>query len=103
MPTRSRPRRPPFPRSAPPHARRTVPAARKLGCLCPNDGFVEPAIPANTPEPRIDGLGPTPYTYDVSLDIDGKAYTGTGTWSGEGTEYGGDAHLTFDPPLPAPR
>lgn len=70
---------------------------------CPDDGFVELAIPANTPEPKIDGLGPAPYTYDVSLAIDGKTYTGTGTWSGEGTEYGGDALLTFDPPLPPPQ
>lgn len=70
---------------------------------CPDDGFVELAIPHNTPEPKIDGLGPTPYAYSVSLDLDGKTYTGTGIWSGEGTEYGGDAPLTFDPPLPPPR
>lgn len=67
---------------------------------CRGDGFVELAIPADTPEPKIDGLGPLPYEYDVRLDVDGRTYTGTGTWSGEGTEYGGDALLAFDPPLP---
>ena len=70
---------------------------------CPDDHFVELAIPSDTPEPKIDGLGPTPYTYNVSLDLNGKTYIGTGTWSGEGTEHGGDAPLTFEPPLPAPR
>jgi hypothetical protein len=70
---------------------------------CPDDGFVELAIPDDTPEPEIDGLGPTPYTYDVSLDIEGRSYTGAGTSSGQGTEYGGDAALTFEPALPAPQ
>lgn len=70
---------------------------------CRDDAFVELAIPDDTPEAKIDGLGPTPYKYDVSLGIDGKTYTGTGTWSGEGTEYGGDALLTFESPLPAPQ
>lgn len=70
---------------------------------CPNDGFVELAIPSDTPEPKIDGLGPTPYKYEVTVGIGGETYAGTGTWSGEGTEYGGDAPLTFEPPLPAPR
>lgn len=68
---------------------------------CPGDGFVELAIPTDTPEPKIDGLGPAPYGYEVSLDIDGNAYTGTGMWSGKGTQYGGDALLTFEPSLPA--
>ncbi|KAA1429270.1 hypothetical protein [Nocardioides antri] len=67
---------------------------------CADDGFVELAVPSDTPERRIDGLGPAPYAYTVDLTIDGETYTGTGTWSGEGTQHGGDARLTFEPALP---
>lgn len=68
---------------------------------CAGDGFVELAVSDGTPDRRIDGLGPAPYDYTVDLTIDGTSYTGTGTWSGEGTEHGGDARLTFEPALPA--
>jgi hypothetical protein len=68
---------------------------------CPDDGVVELALSPGTPEQRIDGLGPAPYSYDVSLEVDGAAHTGVGAWSGEGTEHGGDAALTFDPSLPS--
>ncbi|WP_183097893.1 hypothetical protein [Nocardioides pelophilus] len=70
---------------------------------CDGDGFVELAIPEDTPEQRIDGLGPAPYDYRVDLTVDGQTYTGTGSWSGQGTEHGGDARLTFEPALPALR
>ena len=67
---------------------------------CADDGFVELGVPNSTPQGRIDGLGAAPYDYQVALTIDGTSYTGTGTWSGEGTEHGGDARLTFEPALP---
>lgn len=75
-------------------------ALSELDQHCDGDGFVELAIPESTPEGRIDGLGPAPYEYRVDLTIDGQSYAGTGVWSGQGTEYGGDARLTFEPALP---
>ncbi len=67
---------------------------------CAGDGFVELATPYDYSQRRIDGLGPAPYDYTVDLEIDGKTYVGTGTWSDETSQYGGDARLTFEPALP---
>lgn len=73
----------------------------KVDQHCRGDGFVELATPYNYPQRRIDGLGPAPYAYAVDLTLDGQTYHGTGTWSGEHTEHGGDARLTFEPALPS--
>jgi hypothetical protein len=68
---------------------------------CEDDGFVELAVPDDTRDSKIDGLGPYPYEYDVELRLDGEEYDGVGTWTGQGTQYGGDAVLAFEPGLPA--
>jgi hypothetical protein len=68
---------------------------------CPGDGFVELSTPDSMPDSTIDRLGATPYRYEVDLQLDGSSRAGTATWLGEGTEYGGDAVVTFDPGLPA--
>ena len=67
---------------------------------CDGDGFVELSVPSSSPDRRIDGVGPKPYALAVDLTIDGQQYAGSGSWSGEISEYGGDARLAFEPPLP---
>jgi len=67
---------------------------------CHGDGFVALSARTRTPQGKIDHLGPPPSTYRVSMTIDGLPYTGRGTWTGVGTEHGGDADISFDPSLP---
>lgn len=50
------------------------------------------------------GLGPGPYTYRVTLTIDGKRYVGTGVWPRDENRYDHPyVPLTFQPPLPVTR
>ncbi|MDH2415770.1 hypothetical protein [Nocardioides sp. CER19] len=53
--------------------------------------------------PDISGLAAGPYTYDVTLDLDGATYRASATWpDDEEADHGPSVPLTFTPPLPAP-
>jgi hypothetical protein len=57
--------------------------------------------------PEEDGLaaaalGLPPFTYEVTLDLEGRTYVGTGVWPDDvDPECGPCVRLTFTPPLPA--
>lgn len=67
---------------------------------CGDDRLVRLQTPTSERQQAIDGLGAAPYDYRVELSAGASTYVGTGTWSGRGTLHGGDARVTFDPPLP---
>ena len=47
-------------------------------------------------------LGPAPFTYHVTMELDGQTYRGAGVWPDDvEPECAPCVTLTFEPPLPA--
>lgn len=52
-------------------------------------------------DPGVGDLGPAPFTYQVTLTLDGEKYVGTAVWPRDETKHEApNTVLTFDPPLP---